>query len=352
MKQRKSRLHHDTLALSLRQHFPLHATRLTVLCALVLAMIRARSVVLYTLVTHLELPGSAKVRYKRLKRFVQFTLSDTYLASLVLNLLPRGQQWLILDRTHWKLGKTHINILLLSVVWQGFSLPLVWTVLTTGGHSTQAQRITLLERVRGVLPAGDTLGILGDREFIGRDWFVFLRAQAIEVCIRLKKDARVDDLPVQACFLNMKPGELRVWHRAMKTYGVKLRILALCCASGEMLYLAYQGYPKCGLRRYAQRWQCENMHQSLKGRGFNLEDSGLSQPQRVSTLLGAVGLAFVWCCLTGTYRQKQVPIPLLSHGYAEQSLFRYGLEHLQDIFFRLVCCDRHEQIRLLSLFDP
>ena len=237
-------------------------------------------------------------------------------------------------------------------------------MLSTGGNSTQTQRITLLERVQGVLPAGDTLGMLGDREFIGRDWFVFLRKQGIEVCIRLKKDARVDDLPIQACFLNMKPGELRVWreqarevpfcsrHRAMKTYGVKLRILALCCANGEMLYLAYQGHPQEGLRRYAQRWQCENMHQSLKGRGFNLEDSGLSQPGRVSTLMGAVGLAFVWCCFTGEYRAKRVPIPLLKHGYGEQSIFRYGLEHLQDIFFRLISRDASEQLRLLSLFDP
>ena len=65
-KQRKSRLLYDTLTGRLKQHFPLHATRLTVLCAVVLAMIHARSVVLYTLVTHLELCGSAKVRYKRL----------------------------------------------------------------------------------------------------------------------------------------------------------------------------------------------------------------------------------------------------------------------------------------------
>ena len=63
-------------------------------------MIRARSVVLYTLVTHFELPGSAKVRYKRLKRFVQFVPPETCFASLVLNVLPRGKQWLILDRTH------------------------------------------------------------------------------------------------------------------------------------------------------------------------------------------------------------------------------------------------------------
>ena len=65
-KQRKSRLLYDTLTGRLKQHFPLHATRLTVLCAVVLAMIRARSVVLYTLVTYLELCASAKVRYKRL----------------------------------------------------------------------------------------------------------------------------------------------------------------------------------------------------------------------------------------------------------------------------------------------
>ncbi|MBC7646762.1 MAG: hypothetical protein H7095_06580 [Pseudopedobacter sp.] len=42
-KHRKSRLLHDTLALSLKKHFPLHATRLTVLCAVVLAMITPRS---------------------------------------------------------------------------------------------------------------------------------------------------------------------------------------------------------------------------------------------------------------------------------------------------------------------
>ena len=92
--------------------------------------------------------------------------------------------------------------------------------------------------------------------------------------------------------------------------------------------------------------------QSLKGRGFNLEDSGLSQPERVSTLMGAVGLAFVWCCFTGEYRAKRVPIPLLKHGCGEQSIFRYGLEHLQDIFFRLISRDASEQLRLLSLFDP
>lgn len=335
------------------------------LYAVVLAMIRARSVVLYTLVTHLELPGDAKVRYKRLERFVQFALPDTYLASLVLNLLPQGPQWLILDRTHclgpttlppgagrWKLSRKHINILLLSVVWKGFSLPLVWTVLTTGGNSTQVQRMALVLRVQRVMPQGCSIGVLVDREFVDQDWFMFLRIHKIKICIRLKKDARVDGLPIQACFLQMEPGELRVWHRPMRIYGVKLRILALCCRDGQMLYLAYQGHPEAGLRRYAQRWQCENLHQSLKGRGFNLEESGLSRPERVSTLMGAVGLAFVWCCLTGEYRQKQIAVSVLSHGYPEQSIFRYGLQHLQDLFFRVISCETREQLRLFSLFDP
>ena len=68
-KHRKNRLHRDTLAATLKQHFPLNATRLTVLCAIVLGMIQARSVVLYTSLSQLELPGEAHVRHKRLKAF-------------------------------------------------------------------------------------------------------------------------------------------------------------------------------------------------------------------------------------------------------------------------------------------
>ena len=68
----RSRHPHDTLQAALRSAFRLDARRLEVFCALILAMIQARSVVLYTLKTHVNLPGSLETRYQRLLSTRQF----------------------------------------------------------------------------------------------------------------------------------------------------------------------------------------------------------------------------------------------------------------------------------------
>ena len=81
----------------------LDARRLAVLSALVLAIVQARSVVLYALKNHVALPGSRAVRYQRLLRFVQFAVPEGLYTAFVLKLLPPGDLWLILDRTNWKL---------------------------------------------------------------------------------------------------------------------------------------------------------------------------------------------------------------------------------------------------------
>ena len=62
-------------------------------------MLQARSVVLYTLKNHVQLPGTREVRYQRLLRFVQFALPDGLFTRFVLKMLPAGDLWLILDRT-------------------------------------------------------------------------------------------------------------------------------------------------------------------------------------------------------------------------------------------------------------
>lgn len=101
---------------------------------------------LYTLKTHVHLPGTLDTRYQRLLRFVQFELPDACFARFALSFLPEGELWLILDRTNWKLGSQDVNILLLSAVWNGFSLPLMWTLIPHGGSSNSATRQALVER--------------------------------------------------------------------------------------------------------------------------------------------------------------------------------------------------------------
>lgn len=333
MKTHQSRPPHDSLQTALRSAFPIDARRLAVLAALVLAMVQARTVVLYALKSHVQLPGALDMRYQRLRRFVQFQLPDGLFTRFALAILPEGELELILDRTNWKLGQQDVNILLLSAVWNGFSLPLMWTILPHGGSSSQLLREELLMRFLTVCPDRKISGLLADREFIGKTWFAFLDQHGIPPCIRLPASATVGTggLPVWACFKKLQPGEVRRWHRRVQIYGVSLRVCATKNMAGEILYLAYRGRADINLERYSRRWQAENLHAALKSRGFNLEDTGVTQAERISTLLTAVSIAFIWACLTGELLAAKTPPMLKKHGHRAVSVFRLGLDHLQDL---------------------
>ena len=138
-------------------------------------------------------------------------------------------------------------------------------------------------------------------------------------------------MPVWAVFKNLQVGEVRVWHRQTRIYGVNLRVAATKNAAGDMLYLAYRGHALPNMRRYALRWQTEHLHAALKTRGFNLEDTGLTRPERVSSLLTVVSVAFIWACVTGKVVARRTATKVKKHGHRAVSVFRLGLDHLQDL---------------------
>lgn len=352
MKDTRSRPAQSSLTALLAEHFPLDPRRLTVLSALILAVIQARSVVLYQLVQIVDLPGSNDTVYQRLKRFVQFALPDLLVARFVLAHLRDEQQLLlVLDRTNWKLGQQDINILLLSLRWETFSFPLVWTLLPHSGNSNMATRIALVERLLPLLQ-GKQLFLTADREFIGGEWFVALRRMNISPVIRLRADSVVEGSPVWVRFKKLRPGELRVWYKPVHVYGVSLRVLACRNLHGQTLFLAYQGRAEKALKRYALRWTAENMHQALKSRGFFLESTHLTDPGRVSTLLAVIALAFVWCCLVGEFEQQRDPSRCLRHGYPPKSLFRRGLDALRAVLTKPNREAGHAFPDFLATFDP
>ncbi|CAM3232519.1 Transposase [Deinococcus deserti] len=119
----------------------------------------------------------------------------------------------------------------------------------------------------------------------------------------------------------LHPGEVRIWHRPVTIYGVTLRVAATKNQVGEPLYLAYRGHARSNLRRYAQRWQTENLQAALKTRGFNLEDTGLTRAERASTLLAVVSIAFIWACVTGELQEVKQGVQLKKHGHRAVSVF-------------------------------
>lgn len=105
MKNTRSRLPQDRLCALLATHFPLDPRRLTVLAALILAIIEKRTVCLFQLVVCIRLVGTDETIYQRLKRFVQFEWADqqSMMARFVLGFFrDQDDLVLILDRTNWK----------------------------------------------------------------------------------------------------------------------------------------------------------------------------------------------------------------------------------------------------------
>ena len=96
-----------------------------------------------------------------------------------------------MDRTNWEFGKTTINILMISVIWNGIGIPLIWALLPTAGNSNTQARTDLLDRLREAIPDMKVASLMGDREFIGGAWMAYLCKEKIPFVLRLRENQHV-----------------------------------------------------------------------------------------------------------------------------------------------------------------
>ena len=89
------------------------------------------------------------------------------------------------------------------------------------------------------------------------------------------------------------------------------------------------------LLEYGERWQIETLFGNLKTRGFRLEDTHLTDSQRVGKLLSLLTLAACWARLSGEFESAETPIKIKNHGRAEKSIFRLGFDTLRNCFCRV-----------------
>jgi hypothetical protein len=100
----------------------------------------------------------------------------------------------------------------------------------------------------------------------------------------MRLDTRFGALQPGAC--RCLPGRRPVW-------GCFVQRSALRLADGDFLFIASSGAPQAeAIDAYADHWQVETLFGCLKSRGFNLEDTHLTDPQRRSKLMGLLALAF------------------------------------------------------------
>ena len=112
----------------LDKYLNLNLSRTKCLAQMVLCMIKSQTVNLANICQAMNSNCKANSSYRRLQRFIsEEIIPYKILAKLIAAIkdLDKEKSWkLTMDRTNWKLGKIHINILYLGVCCNNVSIPL------------------------------------------------------------------------------------------------------------------------------------------------------------------------------------------------------------------------------------
>lgn len=297
--------------------------------------------------------------YRRIQRFIadsqliDFNIVAWFIVTLFGFL--DSDYYLTFDRTNWKWGKKNINILMLAIAYKGIAIPVYWILLNKRGNSSTRERIALTHRFIKQFGKEHIIKFLADREFVGKKWFEWLKSENIDFAIRIKKNnlatnSRGEFVPVQNLFRNLKVGETMILMGARTVYETSVYLSALRLEDGELLIVATAKCCTDAIESYAKRWEIETLFSCLKSRGFNFEDTHVTDRRRIKSLLFVLVIAFCWAHRVGEWHHENVkPIKLKTHNRPEKSIFRLGLDVINECLFKLKF-DRKKEINSLFLY--
>ena len=321
----------------LQEHLRWNRARLFTLCALVLAVLRLRTVSLVALARTFNTQRSAETNYRRLQRFFAlFHFDFEEIAELLLALRVSTEPLvLVIDRTEWHFGGRTINLFVLGYLESGITVPLVWKELDKAGATGEEERIALVERILPLIDPRRIEALVADREFIGEQFFAWLCRRDFRFVIRIRKNARLyhrgrrKTRRAGEVFAELAEGEEQRLRDRHLVYGTHLYVVAVR-EGAEPWILVTNARPAQARALYRSRWSVETMFGAFKSRGFDLEATHLAASDRLEKLFGVLALAMVWALRVGLWRAEQKAIVIKKHGRRAKSLFRLGLDYLQE----------------------
>ncbi len=253
-------------------------------------------------------------------------------AEMLLNCLALETLILVMDGSGVGRG---CCALMIHVIYKGRALPLAWIVRKCPkGHSPEALHIELVKLVSELIPEETKVVFLGDGEFDGTHlqetmnevgWFYACRTAKSTVTTWEGMKFNLDFLGS-----SIKPGRISELKEAQFTKDAYGPVTALCCsAKGEKepLYLVSNLPSSEGaITYYKKRFRIETFFSDQKSRGFNIQKSHLEDPQRMSRLLIASCLAYIWIVYLGSlcksdgwqgiiHRKNRCDLSLFQLGY-------------------------------------
>jgi hypothetical protein len=296
---------------SLMWHLPqMQADNRLSLTYLIVGLILGRNVQLSKIAERVNYPykeSSLEDRFRRLvaNDHLAVQVSFSIFVGLILQAIDPQRVVLSIDTT--KSGGACVT-LMVGVSYRSRSLPIGWvTFKGKKGHTAQSVQLALLQTVAGLLPVDSQVILLGDGEFDGSQLIAWLVNQAHwhYVC-RTAQDTQVlyqgqwlalHDLPLtaeQETLFNVD-----AFTAAHHLPGC--RVMAVWVAKEQRHWFFVTNFQSLAeaKRWYLKRFQIETLFSDLKGRGFNLAQSHLKDPERVNRLLLAVAIAYLFIVFWG-----------------------------------------------------
>lgn len=269
---------------------------------------------------------------------------DTYFfpfAQRIVKALAHGTLVLVIDGTVVGRG---CMALVIGVVYKQRTLPIAWLVeKKKKGHFTEEQHIELIKIVKEIIPEGSRVLLLGDGEFDGVDLQSIVNNWQWEYVLRTAETTTMcwkdHWFQYKETLEHLKPGDVFVVPDALFTgrgYGPVLGITWWRRDCKEPIHLVTN--MKCSDEAclfYRRRFKIESCFSDNKGRGFHLQKSHLSKPDRINRLLMAVFLAYYWTIALGVSAVQDGWQRLIHRARrCDLSLFKLGLSLLDFLLER------------------
>lgn len=320
----------------------LHLSRIRLISLFITALCKVKSVNFVKVSAGFASPSLASSCLRRIQRFMaEAELPMKIVSLLIFSILPiSGRLILVMDRTNWKFGQKNINILMLGVSYRNIAIPLMFRMLDKQGNSSTAERISLMRDFMDWFGRDSIDCLLADREFVGVKWLAFLNENHIRYHIRIRNNFKVFvprkqmEIKVSHLFNQLGASQCRHYQHIVKMGGELCYLSAakiMADGKPELLILVSFNKPDQALSYYRERWQIETLFRGMKSSGFNIEDTHVTDLERLEKLLLLTMIAFVWCYRVGDYLDRQIkPIKIKKHGRRAKSVFKYGLDYISE----------------------
>lgn len=244
-----------------------------------------------------------------------------------------------IDRTNWFWGKDKINVLTLGVAYEGMALPLFWELLPKAGNASAVEHQAIIERFIKYFDPDKIAGVLADREFGSGDLFAWLNQKKIAFYIRIKEDSIVRVGNKKLCkaekiFREVTPRKTLLFPIKIEIFGQKVYVAGSRSEGGELMIVATNICDKEAIAVYLRRWEIEVLFSCLKGRGFRFEDTRLTKPERIETLVALLCVGVCWEHKVGEWKAKTKPIKFNQYHASQRpqySYFRYGFDVIREV---------------------